>query len=257
MRWATANRLSLAMTFSLRPSIHMTWRDLCFMHWRADAAALRPLIPDSLEIDQFDGAAWVGVVPFEMRDTRISPLPAVPGVRHFPELNLRTYVKHGDRPGVWFFSLDAGSKVAVRAARQTFALPYFDAEMSIKREPGGAIQFASQRQDRFGGPPAALDVRFRPCGPEAPGEPGSLEHFLTERYSLFAQRGYGVPRSLRGGLLRGDIEHSPWPLQAAEVELGRNDMFQIAGLEIPEEPPLLHFAGEVNVRAFPPRRVGP
>lgn len=245
------------MKYSLRPSIHMTWRDLCFMHWRVDAEALRPWIPESLEIDQFGGAAWVGVVPFEMRDTRIAPLPAVPGARHFPELNLRTYVRHGGRAGVWFFSLDAGSRIAVRAARQTFALPYFDAGMSITREPEGWVRFESQRLDRFGAPPAALDVRYRPSGPAVSGEPGSLEYFLTERYSLFAKRGYGVRRSLRGGLVRGDIEHSPWPLQAAEVEVGRLDMFRVAGLEIPDEPPVAHFAGEVSVRAFPPRKVGP
>ena len=124
------------MSTSLRPSIHMTWRDLCFLHWRVDAASLRPWIPGALEVYLFEGEAWVGVVPFEMRGTRLWPLPAVPGLRHFPELNLRTYVRHGDRRGVWFFSLDASSKVAVRVARQTFALPYLDARMSIEREPG-------------------------------------------------------------------------------------------------------------------------
>ncbi|MGB0333096.1 MAG: YqjF family protein, partial [Planctomycetota bacterium] len=144
------------MSSLLRPAIHMTWRDLSFMHWRVDPDALRPLIPEPLEVDLFGGEAWVGVVPFEMRGTRLWPLPTVPGLRHFPELNLRTYVRHGDRQGVWFFSLDACSKVAVRVARQTFALPYLDARMSIEREPGagedGWIRYSSQRRDAFGAP---------------------------------------------------------------------------------------------------------
>lgn len=249
------------MPTSLRPAIHMTWRDLSFMHWRVDADALRAWIPEPLEVDLFDGEAWVGVVPFEMRGTRLWPLPAVPGLRHFPELNLRTYVRHGDRRGVWFFSLDACSKVAVRVARQTFALPYLDARMSIEREPGAAedgwIRYSSQRQGAFGAPRGVFRGRYRPCGPAAPAAEGALEHFLTERYSLFAQRGFGVPRSLRGGLVRGDIEHDPWPLQPAEVELEELDMFRIIGLPVPEGPPLVHFARELRVRAFPPRRIGP
>ena len=249
------------MAASLRPSIHMTWRDLCFLHWPVPRRALRHLVPDSLEIEEFGGTAWLGVVPFEMRDTRIWPLPAVPGLRHFPELNLRTYVRHGDRRGVWFFSLDASSQVAVRVARQTFALPYLDARMSIDRGAGaddaGWINFSSQRKGSFGAPRGAFRGRYRPCGPEAPGEEGSLEHFLTERYSLFARRGFGVPRSLRGGLVRGDIEHDPWPLQPAEVELEELDMFRVAGLDAPAQRPLVHFARELKVRAFPPRRAGP
>ncbi len=249
------------MQSSVRPSIHMTWRDLCFMHWRVDAAALRPWIPESLEVDEHEGSAWVGVVPFEMRDTRLWPLPSVPGLRHFPELNLRTYVRQGDRRGVWFFSLDACSRIAVRVARQTFALPYLDARMSIRRAggeaAGGWVDFHSQRRGAFGAPPAVFKGRYRPCGPPASSEAGSVEHFLTERYSLFARRGFGVPRSLRGGLVRGDIEHDPWPLQPAEVELEELDMFKVIGLPVPEAPPLVHFAKRLTVRAFPPSRVGP
>jgi len=235
----------------------MTWRDLCFLHWRADAAALAARLPEGLEVEEFDGSAWVGVVPFEMRGTRAAPLPAVPGLRHFPELNLRTYVRHRERPGVWFFSLDASSPLIVRVARATFALPYLDAQMSLAREPGGWIRYESRRRDALGAPPAAFSARYRPIGDPAPSAPGTLEHFLTERYSLFSRRGFGVPRSLRGGLLRGDIEHDPWPLQPAEVVLERNDMFRIAGLGVPSEPPLAHYATDLRVRAQPPRRVAP
>ena len=245
------------MLSALRPAIHMTWRDLCFLHWRADAAALAPHLPEGLELEEFDGSAWVGVVPFEMRGTRVAPLPSVPGLRHFPELNLRTYVRHGERRGVWFFSLDATSPVAVRVARATFALPYLDARMSITRSGDGWVRYASRRRGTLGAPPAAFECRYRPSGAPRPGAPGSLEHFLTERYSLFARRGSGVRRSLRGGLLRGDIEHDPWPLQAAEVDLRANDMFRVVGLEEPPEPPIAHYATDVRVRAFPPRRVGP
>ena len=129
--------------------------------------------------------------------------------------------------------------------------------MSLAREPGGWIRYESRRRDALGAPPASFSARYRPFGDPAPSAPGTLEHFLTERYSLFSRRGFGVPRSLRGGLLRGDIEHDPWPLQPAEVVLERNDMFRIAGLEVPSEPPLAHYATDLRVRAQPPRRVAP
>ena len=236
----------------------MTWRDLCFLHWRIDPSVLRAFVPPGLELDVFDGSAWLGVVPFEMRDTRMAWLPSVPGTRHFLELNLRTYVRGGDHAGVWFFSLDAASRLAVRAARATFALPYFDARMSIEKREGGAwVRYRSERRGVFGGPASVFSGRYRPIADVRRSEPGTLEHFLTERYCLFAQKGYGVQRSLRRGLLRGDIWHEPWPLQLAECELEACDVFRLIGLERPIEPPIAHFARQIDVDAYAPVRVSP
>ena len=235
----------------------MTWRDLSFMHWRVDPDALRPLIPEPLEVDLFGGEAWVGVVPFEMRGTRLWPLPTVPGLRHFPELNLRTYVRHGDRQGVWFFSLDACSKVAVRVARQTFALPYLDARMSIEREPGavedGWIRYSSQRRDAFGAPRGVFRGRYRPCGPAAAAAEGSLEHFRRSATPSSPSGASASPGAFAGA---GARRHRARPvaLQPAEGAGGTRHVW-IIGL-LPEGPPMVHFARELRVRAFPPRRVG-
>src|SRR5215213_8448293 len=113
--------------------LRMRWRDLLFMHWRVPEEVLRPLIPQALRLDSCDGSAWLGVVPFRMESVRPRFLPAVPWLSGFPELNLRTYVTHENKPGLWFFSLDAYNPVAVRLARATFGLPYFDAKMSCRR----------------------------------------------------------------------------------------------------------------------------
>jgi len=235
----------------------MTWRNLAFLHWPVPVAVLRERIPRELEIDTFDGDAWIGVVPFEMRDTRFRFAPPVPSARHFLELNLRTYVRHGDRAGVWFFSLDAESWLAVRGARTSFALPYFDASMSSKALAQGGFDYSSRRTHR-GAPAAEFVGRYRPTGQPFAAAPGTLEHFLTERYSLFSKVGYGVKHAMRRCLLRGDIEHPPWPLQPGEAELEVNDMFRLGGVELPEEvalrPPVVHFASSIDVRAMRPRR---
>ncbi|MEM1447732.1 MAG: DUF2071 domain-containing protein [Planctomycetota bacterium] len=234
----------------------MRWADLAFLHWEAPAEPLRALLPQGLELDTHGGKAWLGVVPFEMQRTRLAGLPAVPGTARFAELNLRTYVRDGTDAGVWFFSLDAASRLAVRGARATFALPYLDARMSIEREASGEwIGYRSERRPRFGAPPARFSARYRPTGEPRTSEPGTLEHFLTERYCLFAERGFGVERSLRGGLVRGDIWHPPWPLQPAECELEVCDMFRLAGVEPPEGPPIAHFARAIDVDAYVPVRV--
>src|SRR5437867_5100192 len=105
----------------------MRWHDLLFLHWPVRPEIIRPLIPNGLELDTFDGAAWIGVVPFRMTGVRLRWLPPLPGISAFPELNVRTYVRVRDRPGVYFFSLDAGSRTAVAMARAWFHLPYFHA----------------------------------------------------------------------------------------------------------------------------------
>jgi uncharacterized protein YqjF (DUF2071 family) len=223
--------------------MRQSWLDLLFVHWPVEPAALRPLVPAALELDLHDGAAWVGIVPFRAHGTRLRGLPPVPGAAAFPELNLRTYVRHGGRPGVWFFSLDAASRLAVRAARAWFGLPYFDAEMAAA-ERDGWIDYTSRRTHR-GAPPAELCARYRPMGPAERAAPGSLDAFLVERYCLYALR--------RGALVRGEIHHPPWPLQPAELELDRESLAAASGIALPARAPLLHFARRLDVLFWPPR----
>src|SRR5688572_8640413 len=189
-------------------SVFMRWHELLFMHWPLPAAALRPLIPAGLELDTFDGAAWLGVVPFRMSHIRHRLLPPVPGTAALPELNVRTYVTAGGKPGVWFFSLDAASRLAVRGARWRFHLPYYDAVMSCPRDDSGTIAYQSTRTHR-NAPPARFAARYRPIGPPVRAGAGTLEHFLTERYCLYSA-------DAAGQVFRGEITHVPWPLQPAE-----------------------------------------
>ncbi len=213
------------------------WCDLLFAHWPVPVASLRPLIPPGLSIDTFDGWAWIGVVPFFMRRTRPFRLPLPFGLGDLPELNVRTYVVAGDKPGVWFFSLDAASRPAVRAARFWYHLPYFDARMTVTPE-GDGIRYHSQRTHR-GAPPAGFIARYRPTGEVYHSQPGSLEHWLTERYCLYAA-------DHRGRLFRGENHHVQWSLQPAEAEIEYNTMTQPIGLTLPDAPPLLHFARRID-----------
>jgi uncharacterized protein YqjF (DUF2071 family) len=224
----------------------MTWHDLLFMHWPVPASALRPLIPRGLELDTFSGCAWLGVVPFNMRGVRPRGLPSVPPLSHFPELNVRTYVTAKGVPGVWFFSLDAANPVAVRLARASFHLPYFDAKMACRRR-GDEVRYESVRTHR-GAPPAAFRGRYRPL----PGTVGdaALTRFLTERYCLYSA-------GAKGQVWRGDVHHLPWPLRPAEVELETHpdEMTRQLGLALPDTPPLLHFSARLEVLAWLPRCV--
>ena len=227
-------------------AIAMSWRDLLFMHWPVDAGALRPLVPPALGLDTFDGSAWLGVVPFRMTGVRPRFLPAFGPLSDFPEINLRTYVTAGGKPGIWFFSLDAHNPVAVRLARATFRLPYFDAQMSCESS-GGEVHYRSTRT-HGGAPPAEFAARYRPSGPPFESGPGTLENFLTERYCLYAADG-------RGNLRRGDVHHQLWPLQPAEAEVERLAMTGQIGVSLPRTEPLLHFSERLDVLAWPPRRI--
>jgi hypothetical protein len=222
------------------------WHDLLFAHWPVDAAALRTKIPAPLEIDTFLGQAWMAVVPFRMSGVRLRWTPSLPGLSKFPELNVRTYVLKDGKPGVWFFSLDAGNFLAVAIARAWFHLPYFRARMSCE-EREGWIHYKSERT-HAAGPEAILEGRYRPIGEEFESRPGSLEHFLTERYCLYAADG-------EGRILRGEIHHPPWKLQMAEAEFTRNTMCEAAGIPLPEQKPLLHFARRQQVLVWAPRRL--
>jgi uncharacterized protein len=160
-----------------------TWEDLLFAHWRVSAAELRRVVPSQLPIDTFDGTAWLGVTPFLVRGLRLRLTPPIPFLSRFPELNVRTYVTVGGKPGIYFLSLDAARWLAVIGARRTFRLPYFHARMPLRRR-GGAVSYASRRTSSDG-EPAGLQAHYRPYGEVFVAEPGSLEYFLTERYCLY------------------------------------------------------------------------
>ena len=210
---------------------------------------MRAAVPPSLELDLFDGRAWLGIVPFRMSGVRLRWTPPLPGLSAFPELNVRTYVRLGDRPGVYFFSLDAASSIAVAAARVWFRLPYYRARMSCERD-GEAVRYAHLRT-HSGAPSAELVARYGPTGPVFHAQPGTLEHFLTERYCLYA-----APDARR--VWRAEIHHPPWPLQPATASFERNTMARAHGFDLPAPPdgePLLHFARRQDVVVWNPARV--
>ena len=222
--------------------MRQTWDRLLFAHWPVHFDTLRPLVPAALELDRYDGVAWLGVVPFLMSNVRPRALPAVPWLSAFPELNVRTYVTVGSKAGVYFFSLDAGNPLAVEIARRWFHLPYFRARFSVS-QTGETTNYRSMRA-HSGAPSAELDLDYRPTGPVYASTPGSLDAFLTERYCLYTT-------DARGRLLRGEIHHQQWPLQPAEAEFRHNTMAQGHGLALPDIPPLLHYAHHLETLTWP------
>ncbi len=217
------------------------WHDLLFAHWPIPAAEMAALLPPGLALDVWEGEAWVAVAPFRMSGVRPRFFPSVPGLSAFPELNVRTYVRVGDKPGVYFFSLDAANPLAVAIARAFFHLPYLRAQMTCQSE-GDGIRYASRRT-HSDAPAAELRGSYAPIGPVYTALPGRLEAWLTERYCL-----YSVDK--RGRIYRGEIHHAPWPLQKAEAEFERNGLAQAAGISLPDSPPLLHFARRLDVLAW-------
>ncbi len=221
--------------------MRMTWSELLFAHWQVEPEKIASILPAGLTLDTRDGMAWIGVVPFLMSNIAPRLCPPIPGLSRFLELNLRTYVTVGGKPGVWFFSLDAASRVAVRVAKATFNLPYMDAKMAMCQDERGTIEYWSKRTHR-GEPSADYDASYRVAGEFFEAHPGSLEHWLTARYCL-----YSANRS--GRILRGEIDHPPWTLAPATYTERTNTMGKQIGVEFTGEPHVL-FAKPVNVRAW-------
>jgi uncharacterized protein YqjF (DUF2071 family) len=230
------------------PVMRQNWRDLLFVHWPIDPDALRALIPAPLELDLFEGTAYVGLIPFTMTGVRPIGLPAVPGLSNFHETNVRTYVHlRGRDPGVWFFNLEAANSIAVRLARRFFHLPYHYARMFLEREASNqaatldTILCAGTR--RWPGPlPASYFIRARHAGATEPATPGTLEHFLVERYILFTVRS--------GRLHEGRVHHTPYPLQSANILALDETLLAAAGIDRPGVSPVAHFSAGVNVEIF-------
>jgi uncharacterized protein YqjF (DUF2071 family) len=219
----------------------MRWHDLLFMHWPVDAAIIRPLIPAALRIDTFDGQAWIGVVPFRMTGVRPRCVPSIAGLSAFPELNVRSYVMAHDKPGVWFFSLDAASRPAVWAARRTFYLPYYFACMRMTHD-GKTFEYSSRRVHR-GAAAAEFRARYIPAGPSFHAMPETLDHWLVSRYCLYSA-------DKQGRVWRGEIDHALWDLQPARAEIETNTMAEAIGIRLPPTEPLLHFSRRLDVVAW-------
>jgi len=230
-----------------RPVMRQIWRHLAFLHWPVARDTIAGLLPPGLEVDAFEGAAYVGIVPFTIPLTRTGRLGA-PMAPAFHEINLRTYVRRaGGDPGVWFFSLDATSRLAVAGARLWYGLPYFAAGISLAEE-GDWIAYRSQRR----GVTASFQARYRPVGPVSPAAVGTLEFFLAERYLLYSRSGHTL-RTAR-------VQHAPYPLQPAAAADVAQTLTTVAGLPAGAcagPPPLVHYAREVDVRIFGPRRPDP
>ena len=252
-----------------------SWRDLLFAHWPVPVEAVRRLIPPALEVDTFDGVTWLGIVPFRMAGVMLRPLPDLPWISAFPELNVRVYVTRDGQPGVWFLSLDATRLPAVIAARVLFHLPYYWAKIDITNN-GDAFDYRCERvaaiprpwggvagrgeEDPLPNPlpggegtggeraRAMLAVRYRPTSRVYTAAPGTLEHWLTERYALYAAAADGT-------LYRTEVHHHPWPLQQAAAEFTANSISAAGGLPVVGPPALLHFARRIDVVIWQPERV--
>lgn len=226
--------------------MHQSWHDLLFMHWRVPVSALERVMPRALPPDTFDGDAWIGIVPFMMRAVRPRFVPSVPWLSSFPELNVRTYVTLDQRPGVYFFSLDAANPIAVDVARALFHLPYQNATMECQVKEG-IVYYASTRTDNRGAP-AYFRAVYRPTGAAFIAPDLSLEYFLTARYCLYTA-------DRRGNILRAEIHHAPWQLQPASCEIETNAMTEQLGLTLPNAAPHLLFVKQIDTVAWLPRPV--
>jgi uncharacterized protein YqjF (DUF2071 family) len=221
-----------------------TWERLAFLHWRVTEQALRGVVHPSIPIDTFDGSAWLSVTPFTVTGLHLRATPPPPLAGNFHEINVRTYATIDGKPGIYFFSLDASSRLAVQAARTAYRVPYFHARMDL--DARGTLTTYSSVRDQPDGPPAAFEAEYEPTGPVYHAAPGSLDHFLTERYCL-----YTLDEDQR--VHRGEIHHPPWPLQPAAARIARNTMASPYGIELPSEPihPIVQYAHRQDVLFWP------
>ena len=221
--------------------MRMKWHDLLFMHWPVEKSQIEKHLPSGLEVDLYEGQAWIGIVPFWMSGVGVRWTPNIPYLSRFPELNVRTYVTIDDKPGVWFFSLDATNRVAVRGARYLFNLPYMDARITWERQADW-IHYCSDRTHR-GEPAANLECEYRPLGKPFETSAGSLVHWLTARYCMYMA-------DSQSKIYRGEIDHHPWQLRDAQAIIHRNSMTDWLGIDLPNSAPLCHFASKTKVIAW-------
>lgn len=220
--------------------MQQTWQDLLFLHYKIPFNVLRQLIPKQLELDTYGKDAWISITPFKMRNVRFRFLPPIPSAYNFLELNLRTYVKHNGKSGIYFFSLDTSSTLSLLGARAVY-LPYFRAKMKI--DFNGTFYFSSKRIFKFK-TPAVLKVKYKPVGNSYLSKSGSLEEWLVERYCLFQE-------AKKGKYIEIEIHHLPWELQNAEAEVLTNSLTEPFRFSIPDQQPLVQYAKITKVLIYP------
>ncbi len=225
-----------------------TWNDLLFAHWPLPPDALTPCVPRGLTLDTFDGQAWLGITPFWISHLHARGVPPIPGTSHFHEINVRTYVRGPGGSGVLFLSLDAANVLAVLGARIVYHLPYFNTQATHTRA-GRRIRYVSRRRHP-GAPGAVFVAGYEPVSGVFNARPGSLEHWLSARFRLFAQ-------DSGGRLYKAEIRHKAWPLQEAQARIVRNTMAEAHGLHLPDVPPLLHYTRRLKTFFWLPERVLP
>lgn len=235
------DRLTIRSRPASWPLMRQWWGKLLFAHWPIEAKLLRPLIPDGLTIDTFEGEAWIGVVPFTMWGIRPLFTPPIPGLSAFHELNVRTYVHYKGVPGVWFFSLDANNATAVWAARSFFSLPYYNSRITLHQQ-AETISYSLTRTHK-NAQPAKLETTWHIGESLKPSEPDTLPFFLTERYCLYAAR--------KEKIYRLRISHPVWQLKQATLSSFESTMIEALGLPTPAGEPLLHYAEELKVDIWP------
>ena len=208
------------------------WGHLLYLHYRVGSDELQGLVPEPLGVDEFEGSAWVSVIPLLMMNVHLRDLMPIPGAATFPEINVRTYVVYDNVPGVFFLSIDAASRMATFIARSSFRLPYHAATMSIEHVAGEFHHMSVRPQDAS----ARFEAIYHPTGRAVPTDSGSLERFLAERYCMYA-----IGRS--GRLLRGDISHLPWAVESVEATIHRNDLLEVNGVTPLAEPIMSYSVG--------------
>ena len=221
--------------------LKQAWNDLLFAHWPVARDRLRELVPPFVDLDLFDGEAWLTLTPFRLSDLRPRGIPALPWISAFDEINVRTYVTRGGKPGIYFFSLDANSTLAVSGATSVFHLPYFLADIRVAADRG-RLSYTSRRRSA---PAAEFEAHYAPAGAPFEPTPGTIDYFLTERYCLYTQ-------DAASRAYRVEIQHAPWQLQPAEAEIATNTMAAAAGIRLPSMAPLLHFAKRQDVLTWRP-----
>src|SRR6185369_1184001 len=225
--------------------LRQEWHNLLFAHWTFPQEEVRTIVPQQLDLDIWEGKAYVGVVPFLLRNMTPRGIPALPVISHFAEINVRTYVTHKGIPGVYFFSLDAANLSAVLGARFAYALPYFHARFRVRME-GERVCYQSRRLQRPR--PAEFRGKYAPIGEvmEWKHPSDSLERFVSERYCLYAVSKRHVYRT--------HVHHLPWPLQPADAEVELNTMAFPLGLNL-QGKPLLHYSKSLKVLTWLPEIV--